>query len=1094
MDFSTRYAKLNSAQREAVDTIDGPVMVIAGPGTGKTELLSMRTANILRKTDELPENILCLTFTESGSIAMQKRLRDVIGRDAYNVSIYTFHAFGAEVMSRYREYFYNGANFRPADALTVHHILTTILDELPYDNPLLSRMNGNYTALGDITSSISDLKRAGMSVREFTALLDAVDTTLEQLQDTITAIFSQRISKSTYDQLIEIIPTIKSIEENMPLDTLQPFSEVLLESLVHALEEAATHPKTTPPLTAWKRAWLTQDAQGNQVLRATKYQPKLRALAAIYERYLEAMQTAELIDFDDMIMQVVHALETHSELRYELQEKYHYIMVDEFQDTNLSQMRILRSLTNNPVVEESPNILVVGDDDQAIYGFQGAEVGNILTFNQLYPSVRRITLRDNYRSVAPILTGARDVITQADERLERLLEGVDKTLTAHMESPDTAAQVIELPNSHAERAWIAHTIAEHISQGVAPASIAVIAKTHKDLVALLEYMVQKNIPVSYDRRDNVLDDEVIIQLEHVGHVIWALFRGDHPAANAHLPEMLSHPAWNIAPETLWDISLNASSNRQTWLETMRHHDATSELWAWLQSCAKELTHTPLERMLDILLGTTKLDGEYTSPLREYFFPAHEFEHDASRYLMHLENLTAIRTQLRQHQAALESARLPEFLEFIEQHRTTDTRITSLRHVGQDDEAVQLLTAHGSKGLEYDHVFIVNATDSVWGKKASGRSATIQYPPHLRLARNSGNYDERLRLFFVAMTRARTHLHISYARENDSAKETLPAGFLVDSQLTSVQSDDPHAHTTPLEAAERIWYAPIVSLPTHSMQDLLAPLLAQYKISATHVNAFIDVSQGGPQTFLLNNLLRFPSSPSPHANYGTAIHATLQRAHDYIRAHKSPQPEEDILHEFEKSLEQMPFTPEELPTYLQKGSDALRAFLNQHYASFSPEQHAELNFSYQDVWLEEAHLTGKLDVVMFDTQAMTATVTDYKTGGSLKDWDKGPDYQKIKAHKYRQQLLFYKLLIEHSREWRKYTMTRGVLQFVEPDKAGNIVALELSDIDTDELARFAQLVQAVWHRIQTLDFPDTSRYDATLAGIKQFEEDLLTDTI
>jgi len=246
--------------------------------------------------------------------------------------------------------------------------------------------------------------------------------------------------------------------------------------------------------------------------------------------------------------------------------------------------------------------------------------------------------------------------------------------------------------------------------------------------------------------------------------------------------------------------------------------------------------------------------------------------------------------------------------------------------------------------------------------------------------------------------------------------------------------------------------------------------------------------------LLNNLLRFPSSPSPHANYGTAIHATLQRAHDYIRAHKSPQPEEDILHEFEKSLEQMPFTPEELPTYLQKGSDALRAFLNQHYASFSPEQHAELNFSYQDVWLEEAHLTGKLDVVMFDTQAMTATVTDYKTGGSLKDWDKGPDYQKIKAHKYRQQLLFYKLLIEHSREWRKYTMTRGVLQFVEPDKAGNIVALELSDIDTDELARFAQLVQAVWHRIQTLDFPDTSRYDATLAGIKQFEEDLLTDTI
>lgn len=111
MDFTTRYQNLNEAQRKAVDTIDGPVMVVAGPGTGKTELLSMRAANILRKTDELPENILCLTFTESGSVAMQKRLTSIIGRDAYNVSIYTFHAFGTEIMSRYREYFSGARNF-----------------------------------------------------------------------------------------------------------------------------------------------------------------------------------------------------------------------------------------------------------------------------------------------------------------------------------------------------------------------------------------------------------------------------------------------------------------------------------------------------------------------------------------------------------------------------------------------------------------------------------------------------------------------------------------------------------------------------------------------------------------------------------------------------------------------------------------------------------------------------------------------------------------------------------------------------------------------------------------------------------------------
>ena len=117
-------------------------MVIAGPGTGKTELLSMRAANILKKTDALPENILCLTFTEAGSIAMQKRLIDIIGREAYGVSIFTFHAFGTEIMNRHREYFYNGADVRPADELARHRIVTEILDSLDYNNPLRARMNG----------------------------------------------------------------------------------------------------------------------------------------------------------------------------------------------------------------------------------------------------------------------------------------------------------------------------------------------------------------------------------------------------------------------------------------------------------------------------------------------------------------------------------------------------------------------------------------------------------------------------------------------------------------------------------------------------------------------------------------------------------------------------------------------------------------------------------------------------------------------------------------------------------------------------------------------------------------------------------------
>lgn len=1094
MDFDTRYKKLNKAQQQAVDAIDGPVMVVAGPGTGKTELLSMRAANILRRTDELPENILCLTFTESGSVAMQKRLTSIIGRDAYNVSIYTFHAFGTEIMSRYREYFYRGAEFRPADALSVHRIITSILDDLPYDNPLRSKMNGTYTAIGDIISSISDLKRASLTDAEFAALLDSTDEALEIARALLADAFADRISKSTLEKLADIVPKLAAIGESMPLETLQPFSEVLASSLAHAVQAATDHPKVTPPLTAWKREWMTVDADKQPILKAAKYQPKLRALAHIYSQYLAIMQKAELLDFDDMIMQVVHAIEVNPDLRYELQEKYHYIMVDEFQDTNLAQMRILRNLTNNPIVEDSPNILVVGDDDQAIYGFQGAEVGNIIKFNQLYPSVQRITLRDNYRSVAPVLAGAREVIVQASERLETTLADIDKTLTPHVEADAAHTEIVELLTPSAERAWVAHEIQTLIEQGSAPETIAVIARQHKDLVALLGYLAERDIPISYDRRDNVLDDEAVQQLEHIGNVVAALAESDHATANSLLPELLAHPAWRVAPETLWEIGLKASQSHQSWLEVMRHHEATKPFWTWLQAAAKESEHLPLERMLDILLGTTKLDLDYTSPLRDYFFPVHEIELDASRYIMHLENLTAIRTRLREHEVDMTTPRLAEFLEFITQCRETETRITSLRHVGQDSSAVQLLSAHGSKGLEFDHVFVLNATDAMWGEKARGRAGSIVYPPHLRLARNAGSYDERLRLFFVAMTRARHTLHISHARENDGAKEMLPAGFLLDNSIAIRTIDDAHAHSTPLEAAEQAWYAPIVSIPTSTMRDYLAPLLFRYKLSATHVNSFIDITQGGPQSFLLGNLLRFPQSPSPYANYGTAMHAALQRAHDYMRAHKQHQPEEDVLQEFEKSLDRMQFTDDERALYHAKGSNALRVFLRAKYDSFVPEQQAELNFNHQDVWIDDVHLTGKLDVVQFDGDAMTATVTDYKTGGILTGWDKGADYQKIKAHKYRQQLLFYKLLIEHSREWQRYTMTRGVLQFVEPNPAGEIVALELADIDPEELERFARLVRVVWKHIQGLSFPDTSGYEQTLEGIRQFEEDLLADTV
>lgn len=1091
MTFEERLDKLNASQRRAVDTLDGPVMVIAGPGTGKTELLGMRAANILQKTDVLPENILCLTFTDAGSIAMQKRLRDIIGRDAARVSIFTFHSFGTEIMGRYRQYFYNGADFTPADDLERHRILTEILDELKEGDPLKSRMNGQYTSISDILGAISDLKRAGLTDSEFQILLDASQGTIDIANKLLKEVFAGRVAKGTIGQFDEALEQIKVIDEATPMSDIGAFRDVLVRSMQYASVQSAEHPKLTPPITEWKKQWLTADYDKSQVLKVAKDMPKLRSLCYVYGKYLETMQKRELLDYDDMIMQVVHAIEVNDDLRYDLQEKYQYIMVDEFQDTNLAQMRILHNLTDNEVNEGNPNILVVGDDDQAIYGFQGADVGNILSFRDTYASAKFITLTENYRSVQPVLDGAREVIIQGDERLERRIPELDKSLVAKSSQTPENLEIVQHTTSHLERDWVAKSVRKLLDSGVKPSEIAIIARKHADLVSMLSYLTDSDIPISYDRRDNILDDEVVQVIELLARIVHNLGIINLDLANSLMPELLAHPAMGIKPETLWEISLASYKNNDFWLVTLGERPDTKDLYNWIIAAAKETLHLPLERMLDVLIGNTTVTEEYTSPIKTYFFGTPDENTNLAAYTKQLENLSTLRRHLREHTKDASTARIGDLLEFIDENRETKTEITSYRHIGTDEASVQLMSAHGSKGLEFDHVFILNATDTMWGEKARSRSGGIAFPPHLRLQKNTGSYDERLRLFYVAMTRARRGLHVSYATENDDAKETLMASFLLGNPIKLSAIEDSGSLVTQQEAAEHKWYAPIVNVPKITMRDYLAPVMNSYKLSATHVNNFIDVPSGGPQHFLLNSLLRFPSAPSASASYGTVVHNTLQKVHDHLASTGSLLPEEDVVNLFETQLARLAFTNQERKMYTQKGCEALQAFMRAKGDSFNPAQKAEINFSNQGVLVGEAKLTGKLDVVEFDKTAKTAIVTDYKTGKSLTDWGKGSDFDKVKSHKYRQQLLFYKLLVEQSRDWHDYHMTQGVLQFVEPDKAGAINDLTINDIDSEELERFKNLISGIWKLINNQIFPDTSGYEQNIKGIIAFEDDILT---
>lgn len=1086
MSFQDRYSQLNARQKQAVDTIEGPVMVIAGPGTGKTELLSVRVANILQKTDTLPENILCLTFTESGQAAMRERLVGIIGKDAYKVAIHTFHSFGSEIMSHNREYFYRNALFEPADDLRQYEILRGIFEELDLSNPLSSMMNGEYTHLSDAKKVISELKRSSaLTSDELLAVIQQSEASLDSIERILVPILTDRVGKTTGDKLRDALELVREHSETVEsLYEVTPLARMITDSLEAMLEDTITvHP--TKPISAWKSTWLERNEAKVLVFKDRKRLTKMKALCFIYYEYLARMEKQGIFDYDDMIMQVVHAVEVYEELKFNLQEKYLYIMVDEFQDTNLAQMRILHSLTDNPVNEGNPNILVVGDDDQAVYGFQGADISNVINFSDTYPRRNLIVLTDNYRSGASILTTSRTVISQGTNRLEERIPELDKQLVANKPEAGNVS-VWKIPSIDSERHAIVQHIQEAIQKGADPSSIAVLSRRHADIQSLLPFFRRAEVPIRYEREESVLDAAPIVALEQVARVVLALAEGQHGLVEELLPEMLAHPAWNVEPKDLWRLSLDAYTNRQNWMEVMATTPRFAPIHDWLTARASDSTHLGLEPMIDLLIGRSE-DETNESPYFTHFFSTTALNEKPDAYIDCLSALRTIRARLRDHQPS-QAITLKDFVSFIELHRRLDITITtSGSSLAADVPAVQLLTAHKSKGLEFDTVYVFNSVDSVWGQSARSVSRSISYPENLPLAPTGNTADERLRLFYVAMTRAKRQLIVTYAEANDSDKKTLPADFLLPVEAPINEVGEPtreeRTHT-----AELAWYEPLAE-PTQDLKTLLAPRLEKFKLSATSLNGFLDVTRGGPQHFLLNNLLRFPKTKPAPASYGTAIHWTMQQIHLHMVATGEYKPLEDSLRDFELALAKERLSVTDFQHYLQQGSEHLPVFLSSGLLPITSSQKAEVNFSYQDVRSGTACLTGSLDMIDVDAREKTIAVTDYKTGHPSRSWDRGDDHTKLKLHKYRQQLVFYKILVENSSEYHNYTVTNGQLAFIEPTKTGESILLSL-DLTAEDITRTERLIEAVWKHIIALDLPDISAYSPDYKGVLAFEQDLI----
>lgn len=973
--FKEEYGKLNKPQKKAVDTIEGPVMVIAGPGTGKTTILTLRIANILRQTDADPTSILALTFTESGVHSMRRKLARIIGPDAYKVKIATFHGFCEDVIQTYPEEFpsiIGSNNITEIDQVKMIEsiIAETELNHLrPYGNPLYY--------VRPVIGMIKDLKREDISPKGFLELIEKQKKDFENIDDLHHEKGAHKGKmKGKYRDLE------KSIQKN---------EELLL----------------------------------------------------IYRAYQEKLRAENMRDFEDMIMVVVNTLSENEDLRLRLQEEHQYVLADEHQDANRAQNELLEHLTS---YHENPNLFIVGDEKQAIFRFQGASLENFLYFKERYPESVEIVLEDNFRSTQEILDITHSLIIKNPTPFPELRA---KLTSFHGSSEGgVKISVHEFHTEEDEHRYIVEDIEKKLGEGIDPNEIAVLYRNNRDLDLLLPHIETHDIPFVIESKSNIFDD---IHVSKIMRLVGAL--GSF-GEEEMLGKLLQVDIWGLDPLDVYKIHAYRRDQRTTLHDVIRdkshlksadveNADAFLNFFEKLKRYSSKASNIPLVTLFPQILN-------------EFGIIQYLLSEEGS--LQSYGKVRALYDEIKVLSRAHKNYMLEDFLGYIEAVKEHNVSLSVSTHI-QAASGVRLMTAHRSKGLEYDHVYVTQLVDKHWGNR---RSLNYFHIPvsGLESIGIDQNEDER-RLLYVAMTRARKEIIMSYARFNLEGKELLPSQFLeeLDSSLIESYTHEPSlreeamvvAHSDPKE---------------EHVREYLRSLFLERGLSVSALNNYLSC----PWKYFSRNLLRVPETPERHQLYGIAVHEALRFFFDTLKRGEDPG-KEDLLNFFRQALQRAVYSDDEYSEGLKKGEESLSGYFDTYSGSWEEDVVTEYRVAGVPISLEltgETHelvLTGIIDKIeiMGDTKV---NVVDYKTG-TPKSRNAIEGKTKDSNGDQKRQLVFYKLLLDNYADG-KWNMISGELDFVEPNASGKYKK-EKFEIEQGEVRELEETIRRVGEEITTLSF-------------------------
>ena len=863
---------LNDDQLAAVTHDGGPLLIVAGAGTGKTTVITRRIAHLIAHGKARPEEILALTFTEKAAAEMEERVDTLVPYGYADVEISTFHAFGDRLVREHALELGLPPDFR---------VLSRAEQVIFFRDRLFQFALERYRPLGDPTRH-----------------LQAMISLFSRCKD-------EDVSPAEYT--------------------------------AHVARMAAASPQSL------------DDERRERVAQQQE-------LGNAYTRYQELMATQGVVDFGDQIAYALQLLRTRPYVRAACQRRFTYILVDEFQDTNHAQFELVKLLA-----ARHRNIAVVADDDQAIYRWRGAAISNVRGFLECYPEARRIVLIANYRSHQSILDGAyRLIVHNNPDRLE-VEYGIEKHLTAVRQTSGPAPQHRHYETATQEADQVAGLIRERVEEGRWRFDeVAILVRSNGDADQFLRSLNLHGIPWTFSGNQGLYGRPEI-------RLLIAFLRAvAHPDDSVSVHYVASSDLYQVPIVDLTRAATYADRRHRWLFDVLRRvgeiPDLCDEISAEGLLAIRRLV-ADLERYMELAreLPTGELLYQF---LVDSGWLARMSKAATARDEAEVQNVSRF---FRRIQDAAKALRYDNVREFV-------NHLDALIEAGEDPAvveadtetpAVRVLTVHKAKGLEFPVVFLVNLVQGKFPVQRRGEALEpptelIKYPlpvgdVHLR---------EERRLFYVGLTRARTELFLTSARDYGGARDRKVSQFVLEAL------DLPRGATRPFaaKALEEIQcYAP----PAESERGGGPPLAPDQELLLSHRQ--VDDYETCPLKYRYVHVLRVPILRHHTVVYGNTIHKVVEY---YLlrRAAGNFTPLDDLLAVYEREWENQGFlTWEHEEARKGAGRAALTRFWHDEETEGTPPTHVEKDFGFS---LGVNRVRGRFDRV--DEDLLGATIIDYKT--------------------------------------------------------------------------------------------------------------------